>query len=619
MSFFSKLGEFGRGLVEGAPAGIQAGVSIHRGRRQEARLQRGEVRTDEAAAQRKREELRRDFGRLTSAQDRTAFVTRLESTRDPSLTQLVNEFKAQIQEQKRTEQRGITETGQRLLTGAEEVAAGAAPRPIPTTGAGRIERLRELRGTATAALGIQAGTFTAMGEAEGLGLDTTRNLSAATDAYARAVEIEFGAIDKAKAIESTEAAVANAVTLGELDRDTEGRLRTLLGRAFSNDQVDNFIISINAMVRKTASDQVMQIASVPGGLAEIGKNPDLIDKILGITQRELISSLATTALDHVNNAEAKRKFDLNWGMFTAAIKSQDLDGAEKVIPALAANSPVQDIENILKRYAKYMTASIRRSDKDKALWDVGVGILEMDVRQPGFRGLQDLASGLTNLERLINTGEGRELDVRDAVDLIGEVNKAVGGAARNEMATRKFEDLNTGLGIDLTQKQKDAFIAIVLEEAQKEASFSPEITRIWGGVEAEPAAPPPPPGSRAAKAQAIYSGVGTLLGGAGEALGKTAARVGQGTRPSRFRGRGGRSGLRAALSATNPFPRIPLEEISPSDRQDMKRQLEAAGVTPSEMRTMTLPEIRRRLDSSNLGNTVRATAAADTNTIIGGP
>ena len=103
MSFFSKLGEFGRGVVEGMPAGIQAGVTVHRGRQQEARAQRGEVRADAAAAQRKREELRSEFGRLTSAQDRTAFVTRLKGTQDQSLTQLIGEFEDQIVEQRTTE------------------------------------------------------------------------------------------------------------------------------------------------------------------------------------------------------------------------------------------------------------------------------------------------------------------------------------------------------------------------------------------------------------------------------------------------------------------------------------------------------------------------------------
>ena len=205
MSFFSKLGEFGRGLVEGIPAGVETGLKVASTRNQEARL-------GAADAQRKREELRRDFAKLTSAYSRTAFVKRLEKTKDPSKSQLIRELKAQITEQQTTEKREVRETGQGLLNRVKEAEAITADRTIPTTPMGVHSRIAALEGAGVEGRAIQSGALGLMRTTEDLGLDTPDDLLESTVGYQRGGSIASTAKTKAEILRGTQDLVAKAVS-----------------------------------------------------------------------------------------------------------------------------------------------------------------------------------------------------------------------------------------------------------------------------------------------------------------------------------------------------------------------------------------------------------------------
>ena len=604
MSFFSKLGDFGRGLVEGAPAGIQTGLNVAESRRQKQRLDRGEARADTAAEDRKREELRREFQGRKTVVEKKQFITEVEQLNDPSLSQLIAEFQSTIREQSQSELQGVQATGTTLRGKSDIDQSVTASGPIPTSPERMVAWGEKLRTAAGTAQKTQQEVLTALDTAESLGQGRDA-LGDTLTAFQESSDAEDMLLDKAEILEAAQSQVAQYLSLGSVNLERERQIRESFGDSFSASQVSDFMRGLRSIVAKSASDNIFRLAREDPSLLE----EKHFEQVQGIVNQDFIRALSLRAQE----AENREDFKELSAVFMEALNTGNYESARAMIPSMVGKSTIVDIEDILNTKIDYASLKIKPDAVAEMALRLGINQLELNLDPDA--SFEDIYAGVSDYADRVNTGGEKILGQDDANKAIELVNRQRGGKARYQEAVR----LTDGFKSTLSNSDYETLKNLILGTEEVPIEFK---TTFGAGT-----------GSETSSSQDIrqFRGRGPNTSqGSSALLGANASRAvsdfmqspdrpsGRGASRARDLARQGKqSGGGARIppsSAARLLPRIPIAELGGQERARMVENLRAAGVKPNEMKTITLDEARRRLNRGAIPTPV----PARTDSILGG-
>ena len=612
MSFFSKLGDFGRGLVEGAPAGIQIGLNVADSRRQkqrldrsEARANRGEARADTVAEDRKREELRREFQGRKTVVEKKQFVTEVEQLNDPSLSQLIAEFQSTIREQSQSELQGVQATGTTLRGKSDIDQSVTASGPIPTSPERMVAWGEKLRTAAGTAQKTQQEVLTALDTAESLGQGRDA-LGDTLTAFQESSDAEDMLLDKAEILEAAQSQVAQYLSLGSVNLERERQIRESFGDSFSASQVSDFMRGLRSIVAKSASDNVLRLASIDPSLLE----EKHFEQVQGIVNQDFIRALSLRAQEAENREDFKELF----AVFMEALNTGNYEGARAMIPSMVGKSTIVGIEDILNTKIDY--ASLKIKPDAVAEMALRLGINQLELNLPPDASFEDIYTGVSDYADRVNTGREKILGQDDANKAIELVNRQRGGKARYQEAVR----LTDGFKSTLSNSDYETLKNLILGTEEVPIEFK---TTFGAGTGSDKNATPTSSSQDMGRGPNTSQGSSALLGAnASSAVsdfmqspdrpsGRGASRARDLARQGKQSGGGARI---PPSSAARLLPRIPIAELGGQERARMVENLRAAGVKPNEMKTITLDEARRRLNRGAIPTPV----PARTDSILGG-